>query len=99
MAYDGLKQHLTGQLDEIKRAGLFKGERVLATPQQPHVRVATGVRAGVAVPETRTPDAERAAPVRGEVLNLCANNYLGLANHPEVVKAAREALDRWGYGV
>jgi glycine C-acetyltransferase len=34
-----------------------------------------------------------------EVLNLCANNYLGLASHPEVVGAAREALDRWGYGL
>jgi len=33
------------------------------------------------------------------VLNLCANNYLGLANHPEVVAAARNALDRWGYGL
>jgi glycine C-acetyltransferase len=33
------------------------------------------------------------------VLNLCANNYLGLANHPEVVKAAREALGKWGYGL
>jgi glycine C-acetyltransferase len=99
MAYAALKQHLSGQLDEIKRAGLFKGERVLATPQQPHVRVTSGVRAGVAVPELGTPAAERAAPARGEVLNLCANNYLGLANHPEVVKAAREALDRWGYGV
>ena len=33
------------------------------------------------------------------VLNLCANNYLGLADHPEVIAAAREALDRWGYGM
>ncbi len=33
------------------------------------------------------------------VLNLCANNYLGLANHPEVVEAARKALDEWGYGL
>ncbi|MDX6256830.1 MAG: glycine C-acetyltransferase [Frankiales bacterium] len=33
------------------------------------------------------------------VLNLCANNYLGLADHPEVVAAARDALDRWGYGM
>lgn len=33
------------------------------------------------------------------VLNMCANNYLGLANHPEVVAAARESLDRWGYGL
>jgi glycine C-acetyltransferase len=36
---------------------------------------------------------------RGELLNLCANNYLGLANHPAIVEAAREALDRWGYGM
>ena len=35
----------------------------------------------------------------GEVLNLCANNYLGLADDPRVVAAAKEALDRWGYGM
>ncbi|MGC5015935.1 glycine C-acetyltransferase [Streptosporangium sp. DT93] len=35
----------------------------------------------------------------GEVLNFCANNYLGLADHPEVVAAAKEALDRWGFGM
>lgn len=34
-----------------------------------------------------------------EVIIMCANNYLGLANHPEVVTAAHEALDRWGYGM
>jgi glycine C-acetyltransferase len=34
-----------------------------------------------------------------EVLNLCANNYLGLADCPEIVQAAHEALDRWGYGL
>ena len=34
-----------------------------------------------------------------EVLNFCANNYLGLADDPRVVKAARQALDRWGYGL
>jgi glycine C-acetyltransferase len=33
------------------------------------------------------------------VLNLCANNYLGLANHPAIVEAARKALDDWGYGL
>ncbi len=36
---------------------------------------------------------------RNDVLNLCANNYLGLANHPAIVEAAHEALDRWGYGM
>ena len=35
----------------------------------------------------------------GEIVNLCANDYLGLANHPEVVAAAQEALGRWGFGV
>ncbi len=34
-----------------------------------------------------------------EVLNLCANNYLGLANHPRVIAAARQALDQWGFGM
>jgi glycine C-acetyltransferase len=34
-----------------------------------------------------------------EMINLCANNYLGLANHPAVLQAAHEALDRFGYGV
>jgi glycine C-acetyltransferase len=33
------------------------------------------------------------------VLNLCANNYLGLADHPELIAAARDSLDRWGYGL
>src|SRR5881628_3063148 len=34
-----------------------------------------------------------------QVLNMCANNYLGLAEHPEVVRAAHEGLDKWGYGL
>jgi glycine C-acetyltransferase len=34
-----------------------------------------------------------------KVLNLCANNYLGLADHPDVVRAAKESYDRWGYGL
>jgi len=35
----------------------------------------------------------------GEVLNFCANNYLGLSSHPEVIKAAHEAIDRYGFGL
>ena len=35
----------------------------------------------------------------GELLNFCANNYLGLADHAAVVEAAREALERWGFGM
>jgi glycine C-acetyltransferase len=34
-----------------------------------------------------------------EVLNFCANNYLGLSSHPEIIRAAHDALDRWGYGL
>jgi glycine C-acetyltransferase len=34
-----------------------------------------------------------------QVLNMCANNYLGLANHPEIIKAAKQSYDKWGYGL
>ena len=34
-----------------------------------------------------------------QVINMCANNYLGLANHPEVIAAARQSYDQWGYGL
>ena len=74
---DAIKQHLQRQLAEIRKGGLYKAERILASPQQARIEVGRGRR----------------------VLNLCANNYLGLANHPAVVKAAHEALDRWGYGL
>jgi glycine C-acetyltransferase len=65
------------QLREIRAAGLYKGERVLASPQNARVDL----------------------PGRKSVLNMCANNYLGLADHPEIIAAAHEALDRWGYGL
>jgi glycine C-acetyltransferase len=71
------RDHLLGQLAEIRAAGTYKSERIITTPQDAHIQVAGGQR----------------------VLNMCANNYLGLAEHPEVIKAAHEALDRWGYGL
>ncbi|MGO0574993.1 glycine C-acetyltransferase [Ornithinimicrobium panacihumi] len=46
-----------------------------------------------------TPQSSHIATTAGEALNFCANNYLGLANHPDVVVAAREALDEWGFGM
>jgi glycine C-acetyltransferase len=76
MGYERFRQSLQEQLDGIRAAGLWKGERILSSPQRAHVGVAGR-----------------------EVLNLCANNYLGLADHPAVRAAAREALDRWGYGM
>ena len=33
------------------------------------------------------------------VLNMCANNYLGLSNHPEIIEAAKEGIDQWGHGL
>src|SRR3954464_5738366 len=47
-----------------------------------------------------TPQDAHIRVANGEpVLNMCANNYLGLAEHPEVIKAAHETLERWGYGL
>ena len=46
-----------------------------------------------------SPQGATVAVMEREVLNLCANNYLGLADHPEVVAAAKDALERWGYGM
>ena len=74
--YGDLKNQLQKELDEIRAAGLYKGERVIDTPQA--ARVSVGERT---------------------VLNMCANNYLGLASHPEVIAAARAALHEWGYGL
>jgi glycine C-acetyltransferase len=57
--------------------------------------------AGLEKPERviGSPQGSTVAVMERNVLNLCANNYLGLADHPEVVAAAKEALDRWGYGM
>jgi glycine C-acetyltransferase len=57
--------------------------------------------AGLEKPERviSTPQGSVVTVMDREVLNLCANNYLGLADHPAIVDAAKEALDRWGYGM
>ncbi len=46
-----------------------------------------------------TPQAAAIGVDDATVLNLCANNYLGLADHPAMIKAAQQALDRWGFGM
>ena len=68
--------HLSGELDALRSAGLYKTERVIASPQSAAIEV--GGR---------------------KLLNFCANNYLGLADSDELRDAAREALDRYGYGM
>jgi glycine C-acetyltransferase len=57
--------------------------------------------AGLEKPERviTSPQGSVVSVMEREVLNLCANNYLGLADHPAIVAAAKEALDRWGYGM
>ena len=61
------------------------------------------VRASGLYKQERLLDSAQGARVRlkdgREALNLCANNYLGLANHPQVKAAAAAALERWGYGL
>ena len=49
--------------------------------------------------ELTTAQGARVATASGTVLNFCANNYLGLADHPDVVVAAKAALDEWGFGM
>ena len=75
--FGDFQNHVQQQLDAIRAAGTWKGERFIATPQGVRIRLADG----------------------REVLNLCANNYLGLAQHPDVRAAAHAALDAWGYGL
>jgi glycine C-acetyltransferase len=75
--YETLKPKVERELAAIRDAGLYKDERILASPAGPEVTLADG----------RT------------VLVFCANNYLGLSNHPDVVAAAHAALDRRGYGL
>jgi len=75
--YGKIKAHLEKELEEIKKAGLFKEERIITSPQGPVIRISTGE----------------------EVLNFCANNYLGLSAHPEVIQAAKDTLDSHGFGM
>ena len=75
---------------------MFERMREHLTQQLQEIR-----EAGLEKPERviDSPQGSTVAVMERDVLNLCANNYLGLADHPEVVRAAKEALDRWGYGM
>src|SRR5438270_530921 len=75
---------------------MFESMRTDLTRQLQEIR-----DAGLWKPERviGSPQGAKVAVMEREVLNLCANNYLGLADHRDVVAAAREALDRWGYGM
>ncbi|KAK4534987.1 hypothetical protein CDCA_CDCA03G1012 [Cyanidium caldarium] len=78
-----LATHVQSELASIQADGLYKTERVLLSPQGAHIVVET----------------EKAQGSPLQVINFCANNYLGLANHPAVKAAAVDALDTHGYGL
>ena len=64
-------------LDQIRREGTYKDERIITTPQRARIDTTAAKR----------------------VVNLCANNYLGLADRPELIAAAKQSYDQWGFGL
>lgn len=68
---------INAELESIRAAGLYKTERVIASPQAGEIQTQDGA----------------------DVINLCANNYLGLSSHPAVIEAAHSALDARGFGL
>lgn len=77
MSFKKVKESFSSDLEEIKKAGLWKTERIINSDQKSKIQLSDNQ----------------------EVINMCANNYLGLANNPEVIKAAKDGLDRWGFGL
>ena len=75
--YQTLKKVLETELAEIEKAGLYKKERVITSPQGAEITVQGGK----------------------QVINFCANNYLGLSSNPKVMEAAKQAVDEHGYGL
>lgn len=69
--------HLGQQLAAIRDSGMYKNERIIASPQDAEITLADGRK----------------------MLNFCANNYLGLSNHPELVKVAADCIKKYGYGM
>lgn len=72
-----IQQRLASEIEELKKNGLFKSERIITTPQGAVIQTDQG----------------------DEVINFCANNYLGLSSHPKVIEAAKKAIDTHGYGM
>jgi len=77
MSYANLKNGFAAEISDIKSAGLWKEERIIASDQSNDITLSDG----------------------SEVVNMCANNYLGLANHPDVKQAASDGIEQWGFGL
>lgn len=75
--YKTLKPVLEKELGEIEKAGLYKRERVIISPQDADITIQGGQ----------------------EVINFCANNYLGLSSDPRVIEAAKATIDSHGFGM
>ncbi len=75
--YNDFQAYLQKEIAGIREAGLYKNERIIASPQGGEITLQDGTK----------------------VLNFCANNYLGLANNPQLIAAAKEAMDTHGYGM
>ena len=73
---DKFVERICREVDEIKTSGLYKTERIIASPQGAEITVNGS-----------------------QVLNFCANNYLGLSSHPKTLEAAHHYLDSRGYGM
>ena len=71
-----ISEKIKKELEDIRKAGLYKEERIILTPQSSYIKVK-----------------------QGRVINFCANNYLGLANDARLIKAGREGLDGYGFGM
>lgn len=77
MSFKKAKESFSFDLEEIKKAGLWKTERVINSDQKSIIQLSDNQ----------------------DVINMCANNYLGLANNSEVIQAAKDGLDHWGFGL
>ncbi len=69
--------YFTETLEQLKKDGLYKNERIITTPQDSHIDTT----------------------VKKNVINMCANNYLGLSDSPRLIEAAKKSYDSWGYGL